>query len=115
MNKMANALIVVALCIPFFSCGKAPEAHNKSLKTPPAVVMAQPMEIEPDMRVDEIPQQQMMRQESIHNRVEKRLGNYCEDKLVEVERELDGASGKYRSYLRIQKKALLERCIDKYK
>ncbi len=115
MNKMANVLIVAALCIPFISCGKAPEAQHKSLETPPTVVMAEPVTIEPDMHIDEMPEQQVMRQEPIRKRVKKRLGDYCEDKLAEVEKELAGADGKYESYLKIQKKALLDRCISKYK
>lgn len=116
---MANILIVAALCIPFFSCGKAPEPQEKRLETREApAVVAEPIRIEPNMHIEEPRQQIMMqRQEPVQDRVENKLVGYCERKLAEVERELEQIDGdsKYGRYLKIKKKALMERCIRKYK
>lgn len=119
---MANLLIVAAFCVPFFSCGKAPEPQEKWLEAREApVAVAEPIRIEPNMRMEqeemEPRQQIMMQQAPLQERVEDRLVGYCERNLAEVERELrDTEPGsKYRRYLRIKKKSLKDRCIRKYK
>ena len=98
--KMANILVVAALCIPFLSCGKAPEPQ-------------QAIEIEPNSRVEQV------RQAPIQKRIYDKMGTWCEDERAYLERELSSGeaqeSSKYRTYLRLKLKNLLEKCETRYK
>lgn len=110
--KMANILIVTAFCIPFISCGKSTEPQEKILRSSPhPTPVIEPIQIEEE----EMNQIMVQRQEPVQKRVEDKLLDYCVDKLAEIEVELKTADGKYARYLKAKKKALLERCVDRYK
>lgn len=100
-------ILVAAMCIPFVSCGQAPQEKR-----------VEPIKIEPDVRI-EARQEQMMQQAPIRDRIYDKMANWCENERAYIERELRSGeaheSEKYRHYLRLKYRNLMEKCETRYK
>ena len=123
--RMTNLL--AALCIPFImSCGgsEEPVDLSKAKEAAPALMMSdgapEPIEIEPNIHVQEEPVQQMMMQQApIQDRVVDRMAAWCERETAYIERELRSAEAqeqsKYRRYLKLKLKKVLSECHKRYR
>ena len=101
--KMTN-ILVAAICIPLLmSCGEAPQEKQ-----------AEPIKIKPNVSMEH-----RVKQEPIRKRVFDKMAKWCEDERAYIEREMSSAeaqeSEKYRHYLRLKYKTLMEKCEKRYK